>query len=310
MTEWYVKELSKLTKVSVRTLHHYDKVGLLKPSVRLPNGYRVYSEKDLLKLQQILALKFFGFQLAHIKRLMQEETNVFDHLRAQKKLLNQQVKSLQAASKTLESLLCESDNNKSVPWKTIIKLIEDYQMTKDLKNTWVAKALTTTELKEYVRFEQELESRFTEAERDAQKQKWADLIKEIENHLDKDPASDLGVDIGKRCMDWVNKVYGKEHAALRKTIWDKGFKGGHTDFSAEVVAWLDKAISEYYRRRIYAILDQVETRSSDALLNSWNDLLTEICSDVEAHKVAFYEALLADDKVSTAAKDWLKQHQR
>ena len=49
MTQWYVKELSKLTKVSVRTLHHYDKIGLLTPSIRLENNYRVYSETDLLK---------------------------------------------------------------------------------------------------------------------------------------------------------------------------------------------------------------------------------------------------------------------
>lgn len=88
MTQWYVKELSKLTKVSVRTLHHYDKIGLLKPSLRRPNGYRLYSEKDLLKLQQILALKFFGFKLSRIKTLMQEEINIFDHFRAQQQFLS------------------------------------------------------------------------------------------------------------------------------------------------------------------------------------------------------------------------------
>jgi len=51
MKQWYANELSKLIQVSVRTLHHYDKIGLLKPELRLSNGYRVYSEKDLLKLQ-------------------------------------------------------------------------------------------------------------------------------------------------------------------------------------------------------------------------------------------------------------------
>lgn len=38
MAQWYVKDLSKLTGVSVQTLHHYDRINLLKPSVRLPNG--------------------------------------------------------------------------------------------------------------------------------------------------------------------------------------------------------------------------------------------------------------------------------
>jgi len=70
MTQWYVKDLSKLTGISAQTLHHYDRIDLLKPSLRLSNGYRLYSEKDLLQLQQIIALKFFGFKLSQIKALL------------------------------------------------------------------------------------------------------------------------------------------------------------------------------------------------------------------------------------------------
>ncbi len=307
MTQWYVNELSKLTKVTVRTLHHYDKIGLLKPSLRRSNGYRLYSEADLLKLQQIIALKFFGFELSRIKLLMQEEINIFDHFRAQQSFLEQQVKSLQVASQTLEAILCESSPNTSVPWKTIIKLIKDYQMTKELKYAWVAKALNPTELKEYASFEQGLETRFTAEEAEASRQEWLDLVKEIEANLDKDPTSNFGVDMGKRCMDWVNAVFPKENAALRATLWEKGFKGGFTEVPSEVVAWLDKATSEYHKRRIYAILDQMSILSSDALLKLWNDILSEICGDDQAHKDAVYEAILADDKVSEVAKNWLKK---
>jgi DNA-binding transcriptional MerR regulator len=307
MTQWYVNELSKLTKVSVRTLHHYDKIGLLKPSLRRPNGYRLYSEADLLKLQQIIALKFFGFELSRIKILMQEEINIFDHFRAQQQLLEQQVRSLQVASQTLEAILRESRSNKSVPWKTILKLIEDYQMTKELKNAWVAKALNPSELKEYASFEQELQTRFTSAEAEASRQKWLDLVKEVEANLDKDPSSDLGVELGKRCMDWVNAVFPKEHATLRKSLWEKGFKGGYTEVPPEVVAWMDKAISEYHKRRVYSVLAQVETLPSDAVLKLWNDLLTEICGDNQGHKVALYELILASEEVSPAIKTWLKK---
>jgi DNA-binding transcriptional MerR regulator len=308
MTQWYVKELSKLTKVSVRTLHHYDKIGLLKPSIRLENNYRVYSEADLLKLQQILALKFFGFELGRIKTMMQEEINIFDHFRAQQEFLEQQVKSLQAARQTLEVILSESKTDQSVSWKTILKLIEDYQMTKEVKYAWVTKALNPIELKEYVTFEQELETRFTVVEADASRQRWLELVKEIEANLDKDPTSDWGVERGKRCMDWVDSVFPKKHAALRKSLWEKGFKGGHTDVPPEVVAWLDKATSEYHKRRIYGILDQVDTLSSEILLKMWNDILTEICGDDQTHKDAVNEAVLADDKVSQTAKDWLRKH--
>lgn len=83
MTQWFVKNLSKLTGVTVQTLHHYDRIGLLKPSLRLANGYRIYSEKDLLQLQQIIALKFFGFKLSQIKTLITEEKSALQHFNAQ-----------------------------------------------------------------------------------------------------------------------------------------------------------------------------------------------------------------------------------
>ncbi|QQR48730.1 MerR family transcriptional regulator [bacterium] len=53
MKKWQVKEFSELAKISVRTLHHYDEIGLLKPSLRSSNGYRLYSEQDLLKLGSV-----------------------------------------------------------------------------------------------------------------------------------------------------------------------------------------------------------------------------------------------------------------
>lgn len=72
---WYVTAFSKLTNVSVRTLHHYDGIGLLKPSLRSDSNYRLYSESDLLKLQTIVALKFFGFSLEQIKVLVKQKAD-------------------------------------------------------------------------------------------------------------------------------------------------------------------------------------------------------------------------------------------
>ncbi|MBX9621967.1 MAG: MerR family transcriptional regulator [Alphaproteobacteria bacterium] len=313
MTQWYVKELSKLTKVSVRTLHHYDRIGLLKPSIRLENNYRVYSEADLLKLQQILALKFFGFELSRIKTLMLEEINIFDHFRAQQQFLEQQISSLKAANQTLEAILCESHSNKSVPWKTILKLIEDYQMTKEIKYAWVTKALNPAELKEYARFEQGLETRFTQEESEVFHQSWLELVKEVEANLDKDPTSNLGIELGRRCMDWVNTVFPKEQADLRETLWEKGFKGGHTDVPPQVVTWLDKAVDAYYRGRIYSTLAQVEVQPSDIVLKQWNELLEDMYGNVQTPKIQtlkneLYEAIQKDDKISPAAKNWLKKH--
>ena len=127
MTQWFVKDLSKLTGVTVQTLHHYDCIGLLKPSVRPANGYRIYSEKDLLKLQQIIALKFFGFELSQIKILLTEESKAPAHFSSQAQVLEHKAAVMIAGDKTLRSIMDSVDNNQSIPWETIIQVIEVYR---------------------------------------------------------------------------------------------------------------------------------------------------------------------------------------
>lgn len=63
-----VKALATLTGVSVRALHHYDEIGLLRPSARSAKGYRLYDERDLLRLQQILVRRALGLSLDEIRR--------------------------------------------------------------------------------------------------------------------------------------------------------------------------------------------------------------------------------------------------
>jgi len=75
-----VKKLASLAGVSVRTLHLYDEIGLLKPSVRTEAGYRLYEEKELLRLQQILFYKELDFPLKDIEDILDDPG--FDRIRA------------------------------------------------------------------------------------------------------------------------------------------------------------------------------------------------------------------------------------
>ena len=141
MSMWYVKELSKVTKVSIRTLHYYDKIDLLKPSERLVNGYRVYSENDLLKLEQIIALKFFGFTLSHIKILLHKNKDMLSFLKAQLNLLEAEVSHLEGTQKKLLVTAIEDlEAHKTVNWNQILRLIELYAHTKEMKQTWARQA--------------------------------------------------------------------------------------------------------------------------------------------------------------------------
>ncbi len=65
-----VGELAKRTGVSVRTLHHYDEIGLLSPSLRSESGHRLYTDADIGRLQQVISLKSLGFSLEDIAQFL------------------------------------------------------------------------------------------------------------------------------------------------------------------------------------------------------------------------------------------------
>jgi MerR family transcriptional regulator, thiopeptide resistance regulator len=67
MQVWKIGELARATGLTVRTLHHYDALGLLRPSRRSPSGYRLYGEDDLARLQRIVSLRQLGFPLEAIR---------------------------------------------------------------------------------------------------------------------------------------------------------------------------------------------------------------------------------------------------
>ncbi len=111
-----VKQLAKLSGVSVRTLHWYDEIGLLKPAYHGPNRYRYYGEAELLLLQQILFYRELGFSLGEIQNLLSAKD--FDILNA----LNSHRKALQQEISTKTSLLTTLD-------KTIKRLKGAQSMT-------------------------------------------------------------------------------------------------------------------------------------------------------------------------------------
>jgi DNA-binding transcriptional MerR regulator len=62
-----VGELARRTGLTVRTLHHYDEIGLLKPSLRTEAGHRLYTADDIVRLQQVLSLRQLGFSLEEVR---------------------------------------------------------------------------------------------------------------------------------------------------------------------------------------------------------------------------------------------------
>ncbi|MGY1771810.1 MerR family transcriptional regulator [Blastococcus sp. SYSU D00813] len=83
-----VGEVAALTGVTVRTLHHYDRIGLLSPSGRSAAGYRRYSAADLDRLHQVLVYRELGFGLEEVATLLDDpDADPLEHLRRQHRLL-------------------------------------------------------------------------------------------------------------------------------------------------------------------------------------------------------------------------------
>jgi DNA-binding transcriptional MerR regulator len=101
-----VKEVADLVGVSVRTLHHYDQIGLLKPESVSPAGYRLYTDHDLERLQQILFFKEIGFDLHKIKQIL--DSPGFDRrhaLHTHRELLMEKKKRLEEIIFTVEKTI-------------------------------------------------------------------------------------------------------------------------------------------------------------------------------------------------------------
>jgi hypothetical protein len=179
-------------------------------------------------------------------------------------------------------------------------------MTQELEQTWAAKVYTPEQLKQFAA----LKSQYSEQEIQEYQQKWADIIKETQQYLKDDPTSDFAKNLGKRWLELVNSVYGgSENRHLRTRIWEayKNDEIPNSPIPHDVVLWIDKAMDAYIRERIYNLLAKVGSVSSDKVFKEWEELLDFMYGTDETSCQALHEAALKDEKVSEAAKEWLKK---
>ena len=286
MTQWRIKKISDLTKVSVRMLHHYDKIGLLKPSMRSSNGYRWYSEQDLAKLQQIIALKFFGFSLRQIKTMLQKQLEIREHLLYQKEMLQDQQKELQQAQDALEITLNRYETSKNLNWNNLITLIERYHMINELKKTWAGK-LNKEQQDNYLKLKQKYPKQ-TDA--------WDKMIIKINNQKVGDPegadgkkAVEICLELSKAIMESektteYKKVSSKQATDLLTSI-DK-FRSEGIPLNPEGNMWFAKAQTAYhlecwnklYKEIIKNIDSDPSGQKGKTIANKWRELILQHCN--------------------------------
>ncbi|MGZ0149612.1 MerR family transcriptional regulator [Kribbella sp. WER1] len=157
---WRVGELADATGLSVRTLHHYDDIGLLRPGWRSPSGRRQYDAADVRRLHRIVALRGFGLSLAEIGRVLDGElTDPRALIRTQLEVVEEQ---LAAATRVREKLLGVLDGLDRVGEPSARTLIELIEVTTVMNRT-----LTHEEFQTMTENRRRLAESLTEEEREA-----------------------------------------------------------------------------------------------------------------------------------------------
>ena len=129
-----VGEAAKKIGVTVRTLQYYDKEGLLSPSAESEGGRRLYTDKDLVMLHQIISLKSLGFSLDDIKQRfisLETPTDVANALTGQADIIRGKIEQLTASLTAIEQLKAEVLQMQAVNFKAYADIIVNLQMKND-----------------------------------------------------------------------------------------------------------------------------------------------------------------------------------
>lgn len=177
-----VSEFAERAGVTVRALHHYDRLGLLKPARDPKSGYRLYAESDLGRLEQILMLKFFGIPLQQARDLLKHDPGLPSALRRQRSVLAGKQQRITAAVEAIDAALATLESNGHPQWDCIKAIIKEIDMENN--GEWAMKYYNE-EAKAKVEARRNLWS--PELQEEVSKA-WGELFRDVEAALGEDPA--------------------------------------------------------------------------------------------------------------------------
>ncbi|NJO78934.1 MAG: MerR family transcriptional regulator [Cyanobacteria bacterium RM1_2_2] len=237
-----VGDLAKQTGVSVRTLHYYDEIGLLSPSHRTEAGYRLYDEKDIIRLQQIVSLRQIGFSLEQIRECLdQREFSPHRVVQMHLSQLHEQITLQQQLYAHLEAISNQLQSTEAISIQEFIQLIE--------VTTMVGKYYTP-EQQEYLKARGELlgEERIRQVE-----QEWQELIEQVRTEMEHGtaPTSESVQILAKRWRSLIAEFTGSDSGI------EQSLNQMYQQEGVEVASQgsVDSALMQYMNRASAALKD-------------------------------------------------------
>jgi DNA-binding transcriptional MerR regulator len=246
MAKLTVKQLAKLSGVSVRTLHYYDEIGLLTPADVGDNGYRYYDRPEVLRLQQILFYRELGLPLAEVKKTLDDPGfDMAEALKSHREKLSDDIKRYRRLIRTID--------------ETLDELKGDDAMSKQMKNPFQGFAP-----EQQAQYEEELVDRYGEGAkaRIAESKARTGKLSEAEMQAVKDEGHQVNLDL-------VGLI-GEGHEP-------------HVEAVQDVIARHHKWVSNYWTpdAEAYAGLADLYTEHPDfrAFYDKYDERLVEFLSE-------------------------------
>lgn len=207
-----IREVAAVTKISVRTLHHYDKIGLISPKRNPGNDYRVYTDEDLDRLQQVLFFRACGFRLEKIAAILEHPE--FDRkvaLLLQKRALLHERDRIDAMLATLERTL---DDSKGVTFMSQEEKFSGFDFSRnpyeeEARQRWGDEAVDRSK---------KAVSSMTKAEQQALSQEMEDLFSRLSQLLGKAVDSDEVQAAMGDMFAFFNQNFGNQYS-LESFAW-------------------------------------------------------------------------------------------
>src|SRR5579871_75773 len=221
---YQTQEFAKMAGVTVRALHHYDRLGLLKPQQRTRSGYRLYTIRDFARLEQIVVLKFLGIPLKQIRGLLEADSNLAAVLQRQQEVLSEKRKQIDKAIRAIGNAQYAIQSHGEPDWKLFQLVVREIEMQNSQE--WKAQYFSA-EARAKVAERQKLWS--PELQEQMNKE-WEQLYADAEACLDEDPAGPKGQELAMRSLELINKFTGGDPEILKgvKQCGQTGQTGNET----------------------------------------------------------------------------------
>jgi DNA-binding transcriptional MerR regulator len=224
-------EFAQRAGVTVRALHYYDRLALLKPSGRTTAGYRLYSDRDLVRLEQIVALKFIGFPLSQIRDLLnRKDLDLSAMLRQQRESIAEKRDHLDRALRAIERAETVVAAGQESDWEPFRKIIEVIQV--QTRKDWMKKYYTEEQLTD-------LRKRWSPEMQAESERGWAELVHDTETAIARgeDPCGETGQQLAERRKKLLAQFTGGDEGMERnlqklyadKANWPQSFKKPYSD---------------------------------------------------------------------------------